>query len=121
MQQVKIPPAGESITSATVAQWHAGDGESVKRGDLLVTIETDKVSNELEAESDGTLRILVQEGEEVEIGTVIAEIEDGQTEPEAEPPAEEAAPAAEVCRNLRRLRLVWIDLEGCFSDMAVSC
>lgn len=74
--QVKIPAAGESINSATVGQWHKADGETVQKGDLLATIETDKVSTELEAEVAGVLKIVVEEGEEVAIGTVVAEIEE---------------------------------------------
>jgi 2-oxoglutarate dehydrogenase E2 component (dihydrolipoamide succinyltransferase) len=71
---VKVPAAGESITSANVAHWHKKNGDPVKAGEILVTLETDKVSNELEAPVDGTLEILVVEGEEVSIGTVIARI-----------------------------------------------
>ncbi|MES2439633.1 MAG: dihydrolipoyllysine-residue succinyltransferase [Verrucomicrobiota bacterium] len=71
---VKVPAAGESITSANVARWHKKSGDAVKKGEILVTLETDKVSNELEAATDGTLEILVGEGEEVSIGTVIARI-----------------------------------------------
>lgn len=71
---VKVPAAGESITSANVAKWHKKNGESVTKGEILVTLETDKVSNELEAASDGVLEILIGEGEEVTIGTVIARI-----------------------------------------------
>src|SRR6187402_3418929 len=71
---VKVPAAGESITSANVARWHKKSGDPVKKGEILVTLETDKVSNELEAATDGTLEILVGEGEEVSIGTVIARI-----------------------------------------------
>ena len=71
---VKVPAAGESITSANVARWHKKNGDPVKKGDILVTLDTDKVSNELEAAADGTLEILVGEGEEVSIGTVIARI-----------------------------------------------
>ena len=71
---VKVPAAGESITSANVARWHKNNGEAVKKGEILVTLETDKVSNELEAAADGVLEILVGEGEEVSIGTVIARI-----------------------------------------------
>ena len=71
---VKVPAAGESITSANVARWHKKNGDPVQKGDILVTLETDKVSNELEAPADGTLEILVGEGEEVSIGTVIARI-----------------------------------------------
>ncbi len=71
---VKVPASGESITSANVARWHKKNGDAVKTGDILVTLETDKVSNELEAPVDGVLQILVVEGEEVSIGTVIARI-----------------------------------------------
>ena len=71
---VKVPAAGESITSANVARWHKKNGDPVQKGDILVTLETDKVSNELEAPAAGTLEILVGEGEEVSIGTVIARI-----------------------------------------------
>ncbi|MEO5713016.1 MAG: dihydrolipoyllysine-residue succinyltransferase [Luteolibacter sp.] len=71
---VKVPASGESITSANVARWHKKSGDSVAKGEILVTLETDKVSNELEAATDGTLEIIVGEGEEVAIGTVIARI-----------------------------------------------
>ena len=71
---VKVPAAGESITSANVARWHKKNGDAVQKGDILVTLETDKVSNELEAAAAGILEILVGEGEEVSIGTLIARI-----------------------------------------------
>ncbi|MES2475744.1 MAG: dihydrolipoyllysine-residue succinyltransferase [Verrucomicrobiota bacterium] len=87
---VKVPAAGESITSANVARWHKKNGDAVAKGDILVTLETDKVSNELEAAEDGTLEILVGEGEEVSIGTVIARISGTA----AASPAASATPAA---------------------------
>lgn len=71
---VKVPASGESVTSANVARWHKKNGESVRKGETLVTLETDKVSNELEAPADGVLEIIVKEGEEVAIGTLIARI-----------------------------------------------
>jgi len=89
---VKVPAAGESITSANVARWHKGDGAAVRKGEVLVTLETDKVSSELEAEASGTLKILVSEGNEVSIGTLIARITVGAGEPAAASPA--AVPAA---------------------------
>ncbi|MCB1233023.1 MAG: 2-oxoglutarate dehydrogenase complex dihydrolipoyllysine-residue succinyltransferase [Verrucomicrobiae bacterium] len=76
--EIKIPSVGESITSATIATWHKRDGEGVQVGDQLVTFDTDKVSQDLEAEVEGTLHITAQEGEEVDIGAVIATIEEGQ-------------------------------------------
>ncbi len=93
--EVIIPNAGESVTSANVAQWHKADGDSISKGDILLTIETDKVSQELEAERDGTLQIITPEGEEVAIGTVVAMINEGATTPTPAPaPATTPAPAA---------------------------
>ncbi len=81
--EVVIPAAGESVTSANVAQWHKSEGEFVAKGDTLVTLETDKVSQELEAEVAGILHILIPEGEEVAIGTVVASISEAGEAPEA--------------------------------------
>ncbi len=88
---VKVPAAGESITSANVARWHKKNGDAVKKGDVLVTLETDKVSTDLEADAEGTLEILIGEGEEVAIGTVIARLS-GDTA--AAEPAAASTPAA---------------------------
>ncbi len=103
--EVVIPAAGESVTSANVAQWHKSEGEFVAKGDTLVTLETDKVSQELEAEVAGILHILIPEGEEVAIGTVVASISEAGEAPEAtnepevavnsEAPSVVAEPAAE--------------------------
>lgn len=87
---IKVPAAGESITSANVAQWFKNDGDAVKKGEVLVSLDTDKVSNDLEADADGILKITVNEGEEVAIGTVIGKIETDGSAPAPEPqPAEE--------------------------------
>jgi 2-oxoglutarate dehydrogenase E2 component (dihydrolipoamide succinyltransferase) len=97
--EVKIPAAGESINSATIGKWHKANGEVVTKGELLASIETDKVSAELEAELGGTLKIVVPEGEEVAIGTVVAEIEEEVEAPAtgpAEPGPVAVAPAAEL-------------------------
>ena len=93
--EVKVPAAGESITSANVARWHKAEGESVRKGEVLVTLETDKVSSELESPADGTLHIVVPEGEEVAIGTVIAKLEESAAAPgSAGPQTGSAAPAS---------------------------
>lgn len=92
--EIKVPSAGESITSAIVSAWHKGNGDPVKVGDLLVTIDTDKVSTELTAEADGILEIRTQPGEEVTIGAVIGLLhENTGAAPAPEAPA--PAPAAE--------------------------
>lgn len=93
--EVKIPAVGESITSGLISTWHKQDGEAVAAGDVLLTLETDKVSTEITAENAGVLKIVVPEGEEVKIGTVVATIEEGgaAAAPAAEAPKTEAAPA----------------------------
>ena len=95
---VKVPASGESVTSANVARWHKANGDMVHKGDVLVTLETDKVSNELEAAADGVLEILVGEGEEVPIGALIARIggEGGAPVTPAPTPAAIEAPAAQA-------------------------
>jgi 2-oxoglutarate dehydrogenase E2 component (dihydrolipoamide succinyltransferase) len=80
-EELKIPPFGESITTANVSRWLKSDGDFVKKGEALVSLETDKVSQDLESPSDGTLKILVQEDEEVDVGTVIAEIDESAEAP----------------------------------------
>ena len=96
---VKVPAAGESITSANVARWHKKNGDAVKKGEILVTLETDKVSNELEAAADGILEILVGEGEEVSIGTLIARISGDEAAAVAAAPVVEAPAAAPVAAS----------------------
>jgi 2-oxoglutarate dehydrogenase E2 component (dihydrolipoamide succinyltransferase) len=73
--QIKVPAVGESITSGTISVWHKNNGEHVAVGDLLFTLETDKVSTEITATEPGVLKTLVPEGAEVKIGEVVAEIE----------------------------------------------
>ena len=90
--EIRVPASGESVTSANVASWRKKDGDAVNKGEVLVVLETDKVSNEIEAPASGTLKILVPEGEEVGIGTLIATVDTAQTAAPLSPPA--AAPAA---------------------------
>jgi 2-oxoglutarate dehydrogenase E2 component (dihydrolipoamide succinyltransferase) len=87
--EVKVPAVGESISSGVVSVWHKKSGEQVSAGEPLFTLETDKVSTEINAEKDGVLQTLVPEGAEVKIGDVVATIEegtDGATEAKAKAP-----------------------------------
>lgn len=94
--EITVPPAGESITSAVISTWHKADGAPVAKGDLLVTVDTDKVSNEILADASGTLKISAQPGDEVKIGAVIGQILEGGAAPAAEatPARTEEKPAA---------------------------
>ncbi|HKR54608.1 MAG TPA: 2-oxoglutarate dehydrogenase complex dihydrolipoyllysine-residue succinyltransferase [Chthoniobacterales bacterium] len=96
--QVKIPAVGESISSGVVSVWHKKSGEQVKKGDPLFTLETDKVSTEIVAETDGVLRTKATEGQEVKIGEVVAEIEETPA-PAAASREEEPAPPVAVVAN----------------------
>jgi len=79
--EVKVPPVGESIESGVVSVWHKKSGDYVEAGEVLLTLETDKVSTELTAEKAGTLETRVDEGQEVKIGEVVAVIDDHATAP----------------------------------------
>jgi 2-oxoglutarate dehydrogenase E2 component (dihydrolipoamide succinyltransferase) len=97
--EVKIPSAGESITSGVLSIWHKKNGDRVSRDELLFTLETDKVSQEVMAADSGILHTKVAEGEEVKIGQVVAEIEpaaEGAPVAAAPAPVEEKAPAPVV-------------------------
>ena len=72
--QIKVPAVGESITSGVISAWHKKNNDQVAVGDLLFTLETDKVSTEITATEAGILKTLVEEGAEVKIGAVVAEI-----------------------------------------------
>jgi 2-oxoglutarate dehydrogenase E2 component (dihydrolipoamide succinyltransferase) len=76
--EVKIPAVGESITSGIVSVWHKKSGDFVNTGDALFTLETDKVSTEIAAETSGVLDTIVPEGQEVKIGEVVATIDDSK-------------------------------------------
>ena len=83
--EIKVPAVGESISSGVVSVWHKKAGEQVKSGDPLFTLETDKVSTEINADADGVLQTLVAEGAEVKIGDVVATIEAGPVAGIADP------------------------------------
>ncbi|MFP6873516.1 MAG: 2-oxoglutarate dehydrogenase complex dihydrolipoyllysine-residue succinyltransferase [Verrucomicrobiales bacterium] len=76
---IKIPTVGESVSSAIIAQWHKGNGALVATGDLLLTLETDKISTEITAQSAGVLEILVAEGQEMAIGATVGRITEAAT------------------------------------------
>ena len=105
---IRAPTFPESITEGTIAVWHKGAGEPIKRDDLLVDIETDKVVLEVVAPADGQLvRIFKQEGDVVESEERLATFEIGdmpasRSAAAVEPPAP-AVPAASASPAARKL------------------
>jgi 2-oxoglutarate dehydrogenase E2 component (dihydrolipoamide succinyltransferase) len=95
--EIKAPTFPESVADGTVATWHKKPGEAVKRDELLVDIETDKVVLEVVAPADGVLaEILKNEGDTVLSEEVIARVEEGAAAaaPAAQPTAASAPAAA---------------------------
>jgi pyruvate dehydrogenase E2 component (dihydrolipoamide acetyltransferase) len=89
---VLMPQLGETVAEGTVAQWHKQVGDRVEADEVLLDVETDKVSMEIPAPQAGVLKsILVQEGQTVDVGTVLAVIESGAADAAA--PSQGAAPA----------------------------
>ncbi len=91
-----MPQMGESIAEGTVSKWLKQVGESVERDEPILEISTDKVDAEIPAPASGVLvEVSVDEGQTVEVGTVVAYIDpDGQAGTAAAPPASEEEPAA---------------------------
>ncbi len=76
--ELKVPPAGESISTVMISEWLVAEGDSVSADQILVVLETDKINVEVPSPVDGTLvKILKQPGEDAEIGDVIAELAAG--------------------------------------------
>ena len=91
--EVKAPVFPESVADGTIATWHKQPGEAVKRDELLVDIETDKVVLEVVAQSDGVIKEIIKaEGDTILSAEVIAIFEAGAQGSES---ADEPAPAAQ--------------------------
>ncbi|MEL0167092.1 MAG: 2-oxoglutarate dehydrogenase complex dihydrolipoyllysine-residue succinyltransferase [Pseudomonadaceae bacterium] len=93
--EIKAPTFPESVADGTVATWHKQPGDAVKRDELLVDIETDKVVMEVLAEADGVMGDIAKaEGDTVLSGEVLGTLKAGETA--AAPAAKPAAAAAEA-------------------------
>jgi 2-oxoglutarate dehydrogenase E2 component (dihydrolipoamide succinyltransferase) len=93
--EIKVPAMGESVTEATVARWFKNEGDSVKRDEPLVELETDKVTVEVPAPADGAIEsIAVQKGATVQVGTVLGAITEGKSA--SQPKSQAAAPLPAV-------------------------
>ncbi len=101
MTDITIPNVGESVSEVTIAQWFKAVGDTVKKDEPLVELETDKAAQELVAPEDGVLEeILVAEGDVAEIGKLIAKLGSGSgkkaaAKGDAEVKAQTEAPSSE--------------------------
>lgn len=76
--EIKVPTVGESISEVTLSQWVKQDGDYVEMDETIAELESDKATFELPAEKAGILRTVAQEGDTLEIGDVVATIEEGE-------------------------------------------
>jgi pyruvate dehydrogenase E2 component (dihydrolipoamide acetyltransferase) len=112
MTDINMPKLSDTMEEGTIVEWKKKDGDQVKTGEVLAEVESDKATFDLEAEADGVLNILVQQGVPAKIGAPIARIGEADAapapkskpkEPEAQPakaeegkPAEKSAPSLEA-------------------------
>jgi len=113
MLDIKVPTIGESISEATLAKWLKKDGDYVERDEVICELESEKATFELNAEQAGTLKIAIQEGDTVQVGDVIGNIDtDAKPSEKPQPPEKEkskdtaaekqpapAAPAPEAAKQ----------------------
>ena len=93
--EIKVPALGESVSEATIAKLHKKAGDAVKADELIVELETDKVTLEVNAPSNGVIAELkVKEGDNVKVGDLIALMSEGEAAVtvKAAPTAQAAAP-----------------------------
>lgn len=98
--EIKMPQLGLTMEEGTVAKWLKQEGDSVKKGDVLLEITTDKLTSEIESEADGVLlKIVAEEGEDIPVKGLLGYIGEpgeqvGQASAPAAAPAPTPAPAA---------------------------
>lgn len=89
--EVKMPQLGLTMEEGTVGQWHKKEGDIVKKGDILLEIETDKITTEMESEFEGVLlQIVAKEGAEIPVQGLLAYIGQEGELPRQTPKIEEA-------------------------------
>jgi pyruvate dehydrogenase E2 component (dihydrolipoamide acetyltransferase) len=108
-EEILMPPMGQTTKNLKILAWHKTEGEPIQQGEVLLEVETDKATVEVESYATGTvLKTLFQEGDVVEVGTLIAYV--GEPGEEVEAPAgaalhvakpDVAAPRSEVSAGER--------------------
>jgi pyruvate dehydrogenase E2 component (dihydrolipoamide acetyltransferase) len=85
--QMTLPRLGQGMESGTIVKWLKQEGDRVEKGEALYELDTEKVTQEVEADASGVLlKILAQEGEDVEVGKAVAVIGEEGEEVEVETP-----------------------------------
>ncbi|TMD01708.1 MAG: 2-oxo acid dehydrogenase subunit E2 [Chloroflexi bacterium] len=96
MAEVNMPKLSDTMEEGTVVEWKKKSGETVKKGEVIAEVESDKATFDLESEDDGVLDIIVQQGVPAKIGAPIARIGAAGQTPAAKPAPKEEAPKPEA-------------------------
>ena len=92
MPDINMPKLSDTMEEGTIVEWKKKSGDPVKTGDVLAEVESDKATFDLEADADGVLQILVEQGVPAKIGAPIARIGEGGAQAAAPVPAPKAKP-----------------------------
>ncbi len=97
--EIKIPQLGRSMQSPILVEWRVKEGGRIEQGNSILVIESEKIRNDIEAEASGFVHILMKEGNQAKVGSVvglIAETKEELAELQKEKPQGKPAPLAEV-------------------------
>ena len=94
MSDINMPKLSDTMEEGTIVEWKKKSGDEVKSGDVLAEVESDKATFDLEADADGVLQILVEQGVPAKIGAPIATIGEAGAPAQAEPAPKPRAQAA---------------------------
>src|SRR5438128_9145443 len=82
MIDIKVPTVGESINEVTLVKWLKNDGDYVERDEMIAELESEKATFEVNAEQAGVLKTVGKEGDTLNIGDVLAQIDETAAKPE---------------------------------------
>src|SRR5215204_7368261 len=82
MIDIKVPTVGESINEVTLVKWLKNDGDYVDRDEVIAELESEKATFEVNAEKAGVLKTVGKEGDTLNIGDTLAQIDDAAAKPE---------------------------------------
>jgi len=99
--EIIVPSPGESITQVQLVKWLIADGDEVEKDQEIVEIDSDKASFPIASPNDGIIRVLIEEGETIAVGTIIAMIEPGVVKEKTPGPKKTENPVSIEAREVR--------------------
>ena len=112
MIEIKVPTVGESINEVTLLKWTKKDGEWVERDEVIAELESEKATFEVNAEKAGILKTVGKEGDTLNIGDVLANIDDAAPKPEGAAASAPATTAPAAVTNQAPVTAVSNDIKA---------